>query len=60
MNLSYLYLDEKSLSYANVLEKVMISGIEGNSDPSHYENFRGYDDTAKSSYYDVNINFEEA
>lgn len=55
MNLSYLYIDEKSLSYANVLEKVMINGIEGNSDPSHYENFGGYNDKAKSSYYDVNI-----
>lgn len=55
MNFSYLYLDEKSLSYANVLEKVMLSGIEGDSDPAHYQNFRGYDDTAKSTYYDVNI-----
>lgn len=54
MNFSYLYLDEKSLSYTNLLEKILLSGEAGSEDPNRYENFRGYDDTAKSSYYDVN------
>ena len=56
MNFSYLYIDEKCLTYANVLEKVMLSGADGAEvAPSDYENFNGYQDTAKSSYYDVII-----
>ena len=56
MNFSYLYLDEKSLCYSNVLEKVMLSGIDGAEvNPSDYQNFNGYEDTAKSSYYDVDL-----
>ena len=58
MNFSYLYLDEQSLSYAGVLEKVMLSGQDGAEvNPSDYQNFNGYQDTAKSSYYDVNLSF---
>lgn len=53
MNFSYLYLDEKSLSYGNLLEKIMLSGDHKNARPEDYENFRGYDDSAKSDYYDV-------
>jgi len=54
MNFSYLYLDEKCLSYTNLLEKILLSGgNQGESNPSDYENFRGYENTAKSSYYDV-------
>ena len=67
MNFNYLYLDEKSISYTNLLQKVLMNGegddkdkdnLNGNgigeyNSNTNYENFMGYDTTSKKTYYDV-------